>query len=163
MKVEQVRCTEQNEGLHKEEKMDKQEVFDIVDLDNLEEMNMHIKLIERARRYRGEKDYSMSLHCLEEAIDIMKTEDAYNEMAEVYIKKQEIKKAIDILDSTIGMTDKESSKNKNTQKIVELILLKENQKIRYQMKSLEKINNSFEVYIELGRMKAKMGQPEEGD
>ena len=46
---------EENEGLHKEEKIDKQKVLDIVNLDNLEETNMHIKLIEKARKYRGEQ------------------------------------------------------------------------------------------------------------
>ena len=113
---------EQNEALHKEEKMDKQKVLDIVDMDNLEKMNMHIKLIERARKYRGENDYSMSLRCLEEAINIMKTEDAYNEMAEVYLLKQEIKKAIRTLNSAIGLTNKVSSKEYYTQKVVELFL-----------------------------------------
>ena len=52
---------EQNEGLHKDkkEKVKKQGYLDIEHLNDLEEMNMHLELIERARKYREKKDYNI--------------------------------------------------------------------------------------------------------
>ena len=98
------------------EKVKKQGYLDIEHLNGLEEINMHLELIERARKYREKKDYNMSLNCLEEAIKIMETEDAYKEMAEVYLMKQEIKIAILKLDRAMKAIDKKVKKYQRAKK-----------------------------------------------